>query len=84
MWPPAKIMTISTEPMANGAMPTPAQPNMAVVTTVNIKKNVPMNSTTYFTMTSFQVKSKRNQNEPGTTLRNHHEHAMKDSPGVAA
>ena len=49
MWPPAKIIAISTAPMASGAI-TPGAAASPVQPIVNTRKNVPMNSTAYWRM----------------------------------
>src|SRR4029453_16232221 len=46
MWPPAKIIAISTAPIASGAI-TPGAAASPVQPIVNTRKNVPMNSTAY-------------------------------------
>src|SRR5436190_20162847 len=47
MWPPAKIITISTEPIAIGARPS-APVLLVAMPTVNRNRNIPMNSTESF------------------------------------
>src|SRR5438046_4972838 len=52
MWPPAKIMTISTAPMASAGM-TSAAAGITVQPTVSTRKNVPINSAIYFLILVF-------------------------------
>src|SRR5262249_8926812 len=54
MCPPAKIMTISAEPMARGAI-TPGVPGMTVQPMVSTRKKVPMNSAIYFFISTMQT-----------------------------
>src|SRR5437868_14050861 len=54
MWPPAKIMTMSTAPMARAGM-TPADAGITVQPTVSTRKNVPINSAIYFLILVFWI-----------------------------
>jgi hypothetical protein len=71
MWPPAKIITISADPIARGGI-TPPPPAITVQPIVNTKKNAPMNSAMYLFMLrdSFSTTSETCEWQPlGTTAR---------------
>ena len=55
MWPPAKIMTMRTAPMASAGM-TPAAAGITVQPTVRTRKKVPINSAIYFLILVFGLK----------------------------